>query len=123
MYFLCTWWVLFFLLRYHGLPSQLFKAAPYPVPCTVSISQATRLSDLMHLAFPMLRYLGCHVACDAALVTKIIRLIKAFISMVGSEHALYYATVSLELFAAFKQSYVAIWFRCKGKLLQKLSLL
>ncbi|KAF6022557.1 THOC2 [Bugula neritina] len=66
--------------KHHGLPAELFKCPPFVSPYdSNSMSQAQTFADLTTLAFPMLRYLGCHLLCDASLVTKILRLVKSFI--------------------------------------------
>lgn len=71
-----------FTYSHHGLPVQLFNSSLYKAPCTCSVQQAHSFHDLIELAFPMLRYLGCHLSCDAALITKVIRVVRAFITMV-----------------------------------------
>ena len=70
--------------RHHSLPASLFRAKPFSSPySSVSVTQAHSFSDLTVLAFPMLRYLGCHLLCDASLTTKVVRLIKSFINLVS----------------------------------------
>ena len=75
---------IFDVFRHHSLPASLFRAKPFSSPySSVSVTQAHSFSDLTVLAFPMLRYLGCHLLCDASLTTKVVRLIKSFINLVS----------------------------------------
>jgi len=53
-----------------------------PVSTVPHVKQARSFVDLAEVAFPMLRQLGPHLACDQVLLVKVNRLARSFMEKV-----------------------------------------
>ena len=67
-----------YLNRYAGLTSALTKQRPIP-PKRPGVEVCHTFADLNRIAFPMVLYLGPHVANDIALLVKLIRVGRTYI--------------------------------------------
>ena len=69
--------------RYTGLSSALTKRRPVPAK-RAGVEPLTSFADLNRVAFPMVLYLGPHIATDPPLLVKLIRIGKAYMNKVGA---------------------------------------
>lgn len=71
------------LARYTGLSTALTKRRPVPAK-RAGVEPLTSFADLSRVAFPMVLYLGPHIATDPPLLVKLIRIGKAYMNKVGA---------------------------------------
>jgi len=74
--------LLYHCCRFSGLPKVVLNKRA-PVSSVPHVKQARTYIDLVELAFPMLRQLGPHLACDQVLLVKVNRLARSFMEKVG----------------------------------------
>jgi len=67
--------------RFSGLPKVVLNKRQ-PVSSVPHVKQAKTYADLADVAFPMLRQLGPHLACDQVLLVKVNRLARSFMEKV-----------------------------------------
>ena len=72
--------VIMMMTRYTGLSTALTKRRPLPPKRPGP--QLTTFADLSRVAFPMVLYLGPHIATDPPLLVKLIRIGKAYLNKV-----------------------------------------
>jgi len=70
------------MIRFSGLPKAVLNKRQ-PVTTVPHVKQAKSFTDLVELAFPMLRQLGPHLACDQVLLVKVNRLARSFMEKVS----------------------------------------
>ncbi|XP_076446186.1 THO complex subunit 2-like [Babylonia areolata] len=86
--------------KYTGLSSALTKRRPVPAK-RPGMDSLTTFADLNRMAFPMVLYLGPHIATDPPLLVKLIRIGKAFMNkrhdghLSSSDEAAYYGLLSV----------------------------
>ncbi|KAL8617110.1 hypothetical protein ACOMHN_014280 [Nucella lapillus] len=86
--------------KYTGLSSALTKRRPVPAKRS-GVESLTTFADLSRVAFPMVLYLGPHIATDPPLLVKLIRIGKAFMNkrhdghISSSDEAAYYGLLSI----------------------------
>ncbi|KAK7097709.1 THO complex subunit 2-like isoform X2 [Littorina saxatilis] len=86
--------------KYTGLSSALTKRRPVPVK-RPGVEVLTTFADLSRVAFPMVLYLGPHIATDPPLLVKLIRIGRAFMNkrhdghLSSSDEAAYYGLLSV----------------------------
>ncbi|XP_025088766.1 THO complex subunit 2-like isoform X1 [Pomacea canaliculata] len=86
--------------KYTGLTSALTKRRPIPVR-RAEIESVTTFSGLHRVVFPMVLYLGPHIAADPALLVKLIRLGKAYMvkrqdgTLSSDDEATYYGLLTI----------------------------
>ena len=69
------------LCSYSGLPKIVLNKRR-PVSSIPHVKQAKTYVDLAEVAFPLLRQLGPHLACDQVLLIKVNRLARSFMEKV-----------------------------------------